>query len=101
MDYHARRLVDHEQRFILVDDGDGNVFPGDRTLLGLGDLDPHDVAGYGAIARLLSSPSHQDVPLRDQRRRLGARQLGSLGNKEIEADIAVRLDWKLSDVAQG
>jgi hypothetical protein len=30
--------------------------------------------------------------LRDQRRRLGARQLGLLGNKEIEADIAVRLD---------
>jgi len=40
------------------------------------------------------------VPLRDQGRRLGARQLGPLGNKEIEADIAVRLDWKLSDVAQ-
>jgi len=40
------------------------------------------------------------VPLRDQRRRLGARQLGPLGNKQIEADIAVRLDWELSDVAQ-
>jgi hypothetical protein len=41
------------------------------------------------------------VPLGDQRRRLGSRQLGPLGNKEIEADIAVRLDWKLFDVTQG
>jgi len=40
------------------------------------------------------------VPLRDQGRRLGARQLRTLGNKQIEADIAVRLDWKLIDVAQ-
>jgi hypothetical protein len=40
------------------------------------------------------------MPLRYQRRRLGARQLGPLGNKQIEADITVRLDWKLSDVAQ-
>jgi hypothetical protein len=38
--------------------------------------------------------------LRYQRGRLRSRQLGPLGNKEIEADIAVRLDWKLSDVAQ-
>jgi len=38
--------------------------------------------------------------MRDQCRRLRSRQLGPLGNKEIEADIAVRLDWKLSDGAQ-
>ncbi|MDB4871412.1 MAG: hypothetical protein JWL97_2416, partial [Gemmatimonadales bacterium] len=42
----------------------------------------------------------QDVPLGDQGRRLGARQLRPLGNKEIEADIAVRLDWELFDFAQ-
>ena len=40
------------------------------------------------------------MPLRDQRRRLGPRELGTVGNKEIEADIAVRLDGKLFDVAQ-
>jgi hypothetical protein len=48
----------------------------------------------------LRSPAHEDVSLRDQSRRLGAGKLCLLGNKEIEADIAVRLDWKLSDVAQ-
>jgi hypothetical protein len=40
------------------------------------------------------------VPLRDQCRRLSPRQLSLLGNKEIEADIAVRLDWKLSGFVQ-
>jgi hypothetical protein len=40
------------------------------------------------------------VPLRDQRRSLRPRKLGTLGNKEVEADIAVRLDRKLSGVAQ-
>ena len=40
------------------------------------------------------------MPLRDQRRRLGPRELGTVSNKEIEADIAVRLDGKLFDVAQ-
>jgi len=41
------------------------------------------------------------MPLRNQCRRLGPRQLGTLGNKEIEADIAVRLDGKLFDLGQG
>jgi hypothetical protein len=36
------------------------------------------------------------VPLCDERRRLGAGKLRPLGNKEVEADIAVRLDRKLS-----
>jgi hypothetical protein len=40
------------------------------------------------------------VALRDQGRRLGARKLGALGDKQIEADIAVRLDGKFLDVAQ-
>ena len=38
--------------------------------------------------------------LSDQRRSLCPRKLGTLGNKEIEADIAVRLDGKLSDITQ-
>jgi hypothetical protein len=40
------------------------------------------------------------VALRDQRRRLGSRKRGTLGDKQIEADIAVRLDGKISDVTQ-
>jgi hypothetical protein len=40
------------------------------------------------------------VTLGDQRRSLGPGKLSTVGNKEIEADIAVRLDGVLSDVAQ-
>ena len=100
MDHHPGRLVDHEQRIVLVDDRDGDVLSGDRPLLYFRDLDAHDVPGHGPITRLLWSPTYQDVPLRDQSRRLSARQLGPLGNKEVEADIAVRLDQKLFDIAQ-
>ena len=100
MDHHPGRFVHHEQRFVLVDDRDGNVLPGNRALLHLWEPDADDVPDQCPIARLLPSPAHQDMPLRYQRRRLGARQLGPLGNKQIEADITVRLDWKLSDVAQ-
>ena len=66
------------------------------ALLDCRDLDPHHLARLRAVARLLPPPVDQHVPLRDQRRRLGARKLRPLGNKEIEADIAVRLDGKLS-----
>jgi len=41
------------------------------------------------------------VSLRDQGGRLRSGKLRSLSNKEVEADIAVRLDGKLSDIAQG
>jgi hypothetical protein len=40
------------------------------------------------------------VSQRYQSGRLGSGKLSLLGNKEIEADIAVRLDGKLLDVAQ-
>ena len=100
MDDHPGRLVDDQQGLVLVDDRDGDVLSGDRPLLHLGDFDAHNVPRQGPITSLLRSPAHRYVPLRDQRRRLRSRQLGLLGNKEIEADIAVRLDWKLSDVAQ-
>jgi len=40
------------------------------------------------------------VSQRNQGRGLRPRKLGTLGNKEVEADIAVRLDWKLPGVAQ-
>ncbi len=100
VDDHPGRLVDHEQRLVLVDDRDGDRLPRDRSLLHLRDFDAHHVSRSGSITGLLRSSTHEDVSLRDQSRRLGAGKLCSLGNKEIEADIAVRLDWKLSDVAQ-
>jgi hypothetical protein len=40
------------------------------------------------------------MALGDEGSRLGARKFSLMGNKEVEADIAVRLDRKLSGVAQ-
>ena len=98
--YHAGRLVDYEQRLILVYDADRNVLASDGPLFDSWDVDPDDLADLGTVARFLAPPVNQNVPLRDQCCRLGARKLGALGNKEVEADIAVRLDRKLSGVAQ-
>ena len=78
----------------------GNVFAGDRPFLHFRDHDADDFAGLGPVARLLTPPVDEDVSLSNQRRCLRPRELGPLGNKEVEADIAVRLDRKLSGVAQ-
>jgi hypothetical protein len=96
MHYHARRFVDHEQPLILVNDADRDVFAGNRPLFHLGDLDPDDFSRLGTVAGFLAPPIDQYVALRDQSRRLRTREFGPLGNKQIEADIAVRLDGKLS-----
>jgi hypothetical protein len=97
---HAGRLVHDQQRFVFVDDADRNVFTGERSLLDPWNIDADDFARFGAVARFFTPAADKHVSLRDQSRRLRARKLGALGNKEIEADIAVRLDWKLSGVAQ-
>jgi hypothetical protein len=98
--HHPCRLVDHEQRLVLVNDADRDVFTGDGPLFHLGDLDPDDFATLRPVARLLAPPIDQHVSLCDQRRGLRAGELSPLGDKQIEADIAVRLDGKLSGVAQ-
>ena len=98
--YHPRGLIHHQQRFVLIDDTDWNVFPGNRPFLDLGDLYPDDFPWLRAVAGFLPPSIDQYVSLRDQSRRLCARELGPMCNKEIEADIAVRLDGKLSGVAQ-
>lgn len=100
MHHHTRRLVHHQQRLVFVDDADWNVFARDRPLLQPGDLDADDFARFGPVARLFAPSVDVHVSLRDQRGRLRTRELGTLGNKEIEADIAVRLDGKLSGIAQ-
>ena len=97
---HAGRFVYHQQRIVFVDDGDWNVFTGDDALFASGDLDPHKLARFGTVASLFPTTADEDVALSDQRRGLCPRKLGTLGNKEIEADIAVRLDGKLSDITQ-
>ena len=70
VDHHAGRLVHHQERFVLVDDTDWNVFAGNGSLLDLGNLDPDYLARFGAIARLFAPPVDQDVALSNQRRRL-------------------------------
>jgi len=100
VNHHSGGLIDHEQRLILVDDADRYRFAGDDALFDLRDLDPYQLSFLGPIARLLAAAVDQDVTLRDEGCRLGPRKLCSLSNKEIEADIAVRLDGKLPDVTQ-
>src|SRR5947207_3029079 len=80
----------------------GQVTPDhDRvTLVDPGDFDPHQLALLRSVAGLLAPAVDEDVSLRNKSRRLRPRKLSTVGNKEIEADIAVRLDGKLPDVAQ-
>ena len=94
--HHARRLVDDQECLILVHDAYRNVFAADCPFLDYRNRDPDHLADFGTVTGLLTPPIDQHVPLCDERRRLGAGKLRPLGNKEVEADIAVRLDRKLS-----
>jgi len=96
MDDHAGRLVHDEQGLVLVDDADRDVLAGNRPLLELRYLDSHDISGLGAIARLLALAVHEHIPLSNERCCLRPRELRALGDKQVEADIAVRLDGELS-----
>ena len=100
MNDHTGGLVHHQQGLVFVDDADGNVFPGDRPFLDSGDLDPDYLARFRAVAGLFAPPIDQYMPQGDKSRGLGTRELSALGNKQIEADIAVRLDRELSRIAQ-
>ncbi len=98
--HHSRRFVDDKECLILVHDAYRNVFPADGSRLDSRNRDLDDLSRLGPITRFFPPAVDQHVALRDQSRGLSSRQLGPVGNKEIEADIAVRLDWKLSGVAQ-
>jgi hypothetical protein len=100
MDDHASWLVDDEKSLVLVNHGYRDVLARDRPLFDLRNLDPNDSPRLCPIAGLFTPAVNQHMTLGDQSRRLGSRKCGSLGNKEIEADIAVRLDWKIPDVTQ-
>ena len=98
--HHARRLVDDQQRVILVHDAYRNILAGDRPFLDCRNRNPDYFAYFRPVAGFLPPAIDQHVPQCDQGRRLGAGKLRPLGNKEVEADIAVRLDRKLSGFAQ-
>jgi len=101
VDHHPRWLVDYQQRIVLVNNTDRDVLPRDGALFGGRDLDPDDLSFLRLVARFLAPSIDENVPLSDKGCRLGAGKLRPLGDKEVEADIAVRLDGKLSDIAQG
>ena len=100
MDDHPRRLVDDQERIVLVDDRYRDVLPGNRTFLNRWDLDTDYFARDDAVAGLLATAGDSDVSQRNQGSGLRPRKLTVCGNKEIEADIAVRLDGILSNFAQ-
>jgi hypothetical protein len=100
MHHHSCRLVHDQEGIVLVDDADRYVLARNRPLLHLRDLDANDFPPFRTITRFFTPTVDQNVPLSDQGRSLRPGELGPLGNKQIEADIAVRLDGKLSRVAQ-
>ena len=100
MDNHSGRFVHDQQCLVLVNNADRDILPKDRPLFHGGDLHGHPLTFLGLVARFFPPAVDQHVSQRDERRRLGSGKLSPLGNKEIEADIAVRLDGKLFDVAQ-
>lgn len=100
VNYHAGSLVDDEESVVLVHDPDRDILGDHVPLFDLGNDDADSLAALKSVARLLLSAVHADVAERDQRRRLCARNISLPGDKQIEANIAVRLDQELGDAAQ-
>ena len=96
MNDHTRRLVNDEEVFVLVGDSEWNVFADNLTRHLLRRLDHYDVAGERAIARFFSPAVYRDVSICNEGRRLITRQVGALGYKQVEANVAVRLDDKFA-----
>ena len=99
MHHHPGWLVHDEQVFVLEHNGERNRLAGDlpNCCRRLVDHDP--VAGNRPVARFLSRSVHDDVSVRDERRRLGSRKLRGRCNKQIEANVSVRLDDDLVPLA--
>jgi len=96
MNDHSCRLVDDEEIFILVSDGEWNVFAEDLAGHLLRRLDHNNIAREHAMARLFSLTVYRDVSICDECRRLITRQVGALGYEQVEANAAVRLDDKFA-----
>ena len=92
MNHHTRRLINDEQIFILVSDSEWNVFADDLARHLLGSLDHYDVAGEHAIARFFPAAVYRDISICDECCCLITRDVCSLGYKQVEANVAVRLD---------
>ena len=101
MDDHSGRFVDHQQRVVLVDHMNWDVFARNCPFLDGRYFYAHRLTDFRPVARFFAPAAHQDVSECDQSSSLGAREICLLGDKEIEADIAVRLDGKLSYLGQG
>ena len=96
MNDHSRRFINDEQIFIFVSNREWNIFADDLARHLLGRLDHYDIAHEHAIARFFSPTVYRDVSICDECRRLITRQVGALGYKRVEANVAVRLDDKFA-----
>ena len=98
--HHSGGLIDYQQCVVLEDDLDRDVLTKNRTLLDTGYLDSDHLAAHRLVAGALATAIDLDVAVRDQGSCVGPRQLANPGHKQIEADITVRPDGILSNVAQ-
>ena len=99
MDHHPGRLVHDEHVFVLEHDGERNGLAGDLPNRRRRLLDHDAVAGDRPVARLLTRSIHDDISVRDERCRLGSRKARLRCNKQIEANVSVRLDDYLVPLA--
>jgi len=66
VDDHARRLVDHQQGVVLVDDFDRNVLTEDLPLLSARDLHPYDFTADRLVACAFATAINQYVAVSDE-----------------------------------
>ena len=87
MHHHARRLVDHDDVVVLVQDRDVERLGLRRRIDRLGRVDLDRLPGLHRLIRLRLLSVHADVPVLDQPLDLGARLAGQhRDEKAIEAD---------------
>ncbi len=85
MDDHARRLVDHHEPFILVDDSQRNGLGHHIAPRRGGHRHGHSLASPKPVCCFLPASVDRDLSGRDQRGSLGARQLPVRRDDDIEA----------------
>ena len=98
---HARRFVDYQEEFIFIGHCERNIFAGDLARNCFRGIEYDYVAWKRAVARLFPLAVDGDVAVCNQSGRLIARQVRSLGYKQIEANVAVRLDGEFLPPGSG
>lgn len=73
MDHHSGGLVDDQQRFVLVDGLDRDIFAQDRPFFDARNFHSHALARDGFVTRPLTTAIYQHVAVGDQSCSLGSR----------------------------